>query len=56
LNQSYDGSTYQFFVHDCVSFTGDIARKIGLAVPMVNMSPFGLIEILAVWNKYKSKG
>jgi len=56
LKQSYDGSTYQLFVHDCVSFTGDIARKIGLAVPMVNMSPFGLIEILAVWNKYKSKG
>lgn len=49
---SYSGATYALGVKDCVSFGADIARGAGLRVPLVNMTPYGFIKILAVWNKY----
>ena len=51
--KSYTSDPYVLTVHDCVSFTADIARQCGLLVPAVNFSPYGLILILAVWNKYE---
>jgi hypothetical protein len=36
---------------DCVSFSADVARNVGLAVPLVNLTPYGLIQILRV-NSY----
>jgi hypothetical protein len=48
----YDGTTYTVTVRDCVSFAADVARAVGLGVPRVNITPYGFIAILAVWNKY----
>jgi hypothetical protein len=52
----YDSSYYVVAVHDCVSFAADLAREAGLLVPRVNISPYGFLEILGVWNRYTSKG
>lgn len=49
----YETATYVLGVRDCVSFSADVARGAGLAVPLVNMTPYGLIQILRV-NSYKS--
>lgn len=51
----YAGKTYVVAVCDCVSFTADIARQCHLRVPAVNISPYGFIQTLALWNTYKSK-
>jgi hypothetical protein len=51
----YINSTYVVTVRDCVSFSADMARYVGLSVPAVNITPWGLIQILAVWNDYESK-
>ncbi len=55
VTRAYTGATYVLSVKDCVSFSADIARNVGLAVPPVNITPYGFLEILAVWNKYVSK-
>jgi hypothetical protein len=47
----YNGETYVLGVKDCVSFGADIARGAGLRVPLVNMTPYGFIRTLAMWNK-----
>jgi hypothetical protein len=47
----YTGAIYALGVKDCVSFAADVARKIGLRVPLVNMTPYGFIKILEVHNK-----
>lgn len=52
----YDGAEYILGARDCVSFSADVARQVGLRLPLVNMTPYGFLEILAVYNKYKSKG
>lgn len=49
----YGDAKYVLGVRDCVSFTADVARGVGLAVPIVNMTPYGLIQILRV-NPYKT--
>lgn len=51
--RQYETAQYILGVRDCVSFTADVARGVGLAVPMVNMTPWGLIQILRV-NSYKT--
>jgi hypothetical protein len=49
----YSAAEYILSYRDCVSFSADMARHVGLAVPMINMTPFGLIEILRV-NPHKA--
>ena len=51
----YAGETYVVTVCDCVSFTADVAREVSLRVPAVNITPYGFIQVLALWNKYASK-
>jgi hypothetical protein len=48
----YATATYILTVRDCVSFSADVARAAGLSVPAVNITPYGFIAILAVWNQY----
>lgn len=49
----YATGPYIVGVRDCVSFSADLIRACELNVPLVNMTPYGLILILAVWNKYE---
>ncbi len=49
----YATKTYVLGVCDCVSFTADVARRAGLKVPLLNFTPYGFIQVLALWNKYK---
>lgn len=49
----YRSATYILGVRDCVSFSAEVARGAGLAVPLVNMTPWGLVQILRV-NSYKT--
>ena len=51
--EKYKDATYALGVRDCVSFSADVARGVGLGVPLVNMTPYGLIQILSV-NPYKT--
>jgi hypothetical protein len=51
----YGAKSYRVGVVDCVSFSAEVARRCGLGVPLVNMTPFGLIEVLAFWNPYVRK-
>ncbi len=52
VSATYAQATYCVLVKDCVSFSADVARAVGLRVPLVNISPAGFIAILAVWNSY----
>jgi hypothetical protein len=51
--KQYSSGPYVLGVRDCVSFSADVARYCNLNVPLINMTPYGLIQILAVWNKYE---
>ena len=51
----YSSKKYVVGVCDCVSFTADVARKVGLKVPTVNLTPYGFIQVLALWNAYAAK-
>lgn len=53
--EQYKAKGYKLGVCDCVSFSADVARQCGLGVPLVNMTPYGLIQILAFWNTYSEK-
>jgi hypothetical protein len=53
--EQYSSGPYILGVRDCVSFSADVARYCNLGVPLINMTPYGLIQILAVWNKYVKK-
>lgn len=55
VSEHYQGKSYILGVRDCVSLSAEVARQCGLGVPLVNMTPYGLIQILAVWNKYVRK-
>ncbi len=48
----YAAATYVLGVKDCVSFSADVARQAGLSVPAVNLTPYGFIGVLAVWNSF----
>ena len=50
----YGAAAYKLGFRDCVSLSADFARNVGLAVPLVNMTPYGLILILAAANSYTS--
>lgn len=52
VSAAYASKTYIVTVCDCVSFTADVARQVRLKVPRVNISPYGFIKILALWNNY----
>jgi hypothetical protein len=51
--KKYSTGPYVVGVRDCVSFSADLVRACHLNVPAVNMTPYGLILILAVWNQYR---
>jgi hypothetical protein len=51
--RQYATKTYAVTVRDCVSFSADVARQVGLRVPLVNMTPYGFIKVLAFWNRHK---
>jgi hypothetical protein len=51
IRGQYTGAIYAVGVKDCVSFAADVARKIGLRVPRVNITPYGFIKILEVHNR-----
>jgi hypothetical protein len=51
----YANKTYVLGVCDCVSFTADVARQVGLLVPLLNYTPYFFIQVLALWNSYESK-
>ena len=53
--RDYATKTYVVTVCDCVSFTADVARQAQLKVPLLNFTPYGFIEVLAIWNPYVSK-
>lgn len=53
--EQYSSGPYILGVRDCVSFSADVARCCNLSVPLINMTPYGLIQILAVWNSYTKK-
>lgn len=48
----YHERYYAIGISDCVSFSSEVAREVGLGVPLINMTPYGLIKILQVWNDY----
>jgi hypothetical protein len=48
----YASETYVVGVCDCVSFTADVARAAGLRVPLVNITPYGFLKVLAFWNPH----
>jgi hypothetical protein len=48
---NYKNKFYAVGICDCVSFSADVARECGLGVPLINITPYGLIKILKVWNK-----
>lgn len=52
VTASYQNSFYTIGVSDCVSFSAEVARQCGLGVPAVNITPYGLIKILQLWNDY----
>jgi len=54
--RKYTGKTYALGAVDCVSFSADVARNCGLTLPLVNMTPYGLVQILAFYNTYVAKG
>ncbi len=52
----YTGKDYILGVIDCVSFSADMARKCGLVMPKINMTPYGFIQILKFYNDYTESG
>ena len=48
----YSGRKYILSVSDCVSFSADLAKNCHLKVPIINMTPYGFIEVLSWWNDY----
>jgi hypothetical protein len=52
VEQAYASAEYILGVRDCVSFSADVVRQCRLTAPQVNMTPYGLITILRVYNKY----
>ncbi len=52
----YATKDYILGVVDCVSFSADLGRRCGLSMPLVNMTPYGFIEILKLSNTYTESG
>lgn len=52
IDKKYAGATYALGVKDCVSLSADVARVCGLTLPELNFTPYGLIQILRVYNGY----
>lgn len=52
ITAKFANATYIVTVRDCVSFSADVAYACGLGVPLVNMTPYGLIKILQAYNRY----
>jgi hypothetical protein len=50
----FNGTTYAVGIHDCVSFTAQVARRVGLTVPATNFLPYSFLTALAAANKYES--
>lgn len=48
----YSSKNYVLGVVDCVSFTADVARNCGMAVPLVNLTPYGFLKTLMFHNAY----
>jgi hypothetical protein len=56
VTAKYNSALYLVTVHDCVSFAADVARNVGLRLPLVNITPYGFLEILAIYNNYEKRG
>ncbi len=54
VSAKYAHAIYTVTVRDCVSFTADVARAVGLRAPYVNFTPWGLIQALRLYNAYKT--
>lgn len=52
IMSKYSNATYGLGVQDCVSLSADVARECGLGVPLVNFTPYGLIQVLRLHNSY----
>lgn len=52
IRRKYANATYALGVKDCVSLSADVASVCGLMLPAVNFTPYGLIQILRVYNSY----
>jgi hypothetical protein len=52
IESNYGSATYVLGVKDCVSLTGDVAHACGLRVPYWNVTPYGLVQILRLYNDY----
>jgi len=51
ISDKYDDSRYVLFIRDCVSFSADVGRSAGLAVPTRNLSPIGFLLWIETFNK-----
>jgi hypothetical protein len=49
---AYSEKDYILGVCDCVSFSADLAWRCNLKVPVLNMTPYGFIKVLAWKNAY----
>lgn len=54
VTAKFANARYILGVRDCVSFSADVASACGLGVPLINMTPYGLIRILQAHNQYVS--
>ncbi len=50
MDTDWRGCTYVIGVRDCVSMAAAVAKKCGLYVPFMNMTPTGLVEFLNLYN------
>lgn len=52
VESTYGSATYVLGVKDCVSLSADVAHECGLRVPYWNVTPYGLVQILRLYNGY----
>lgn len=52
IETKYGSATYVLGVKDCVSLSADVAHECGLRVPYWNVTPYGLVQILRLYNEY----
>lgn len=50
IERKYGSATYALGVRDCVSLSADVAYECGLRVPYWNITPYGLVQILRLYN------
>lgn len=53
---AYAHAYYTVTVQDCVSFTAAIARAAGMTLPDANITPYGFLEFLCLYNTPTARG